>query len=299
VQLRKTRSGGGSSLIGSAELVEIKARNQSMAGIAAYASADMTLTGGVGHAERVACGQVTADFLPLLGVQPALGRNFTREEDAPNGPRVVILGHGIWQSRFGGDPRVLGRAITLSKERYVVVGILPAHFQFHEAFQLWTPLALGDAGAGETMRLLKVIARLKSAVTVEQAQAELETMAGRQAVRPGGAGPARAPLAQGPAGLAASPLPPPSAPGGEEGALTLIGLHEQVVGDVKGALLVLLGAVAFVLLIACANVANLIGDRQWDAMSGMATRAAAIPVRCSGVARSCRITLAHSTVIAG
>src|SRR5215207_3552209 len=147
VQLRVERSGKPYAEIGSATFLEVKAQSHSLARIASYTGGDMTLT-GAGSAERVVAGAVTADFFPLLGVQPALGRNFTREEDTPNGPKAAILGHGLWQSRFGGDADVLARTITLNEQSYTVVGILPARFQYPEQFQLWTPLALGETGAG-------------------------------------------------------------------------------------------------------------------------------------------------------
>lgn len=273
VQLRADWSGSPSSYIGSATFVEVKAQSQSLARIAAYSGGDMTLT-GAGSAERVMAGAVTADFFPLLGVQPTLGRNFTREEDTPNGPKAAILGHDLWQSRFGGDASVLGRTITLNQRSYTVVGILPAAFQYPEGFQLWTPLALGETGGtfvihGEGMMLLKAIARLKPGVTLRQAQAELQTIA--QRIQPGG------PTAT------QGGNPRPRGEGGEGGeggggrgdsVLTLVGLHEQVVGDVKGALLVLLGAVACLLLIACANVANLLLARAATRQREMAVRAA-------------------------
>src|SRR5689334_3341843 len=258
VQLRADWSGKPSTVIGSATFVEVKAQSQSLARIAAYAGGEMTLT-GVGPAERVVAGAVTADFFPLLGVQPALGRNFTKEEDTPNGPKAAILGHGLWQIRFGGDANVLGRTITLNQQSYTVVGILPARFQYPEPFQLWTPLALGETGGtfvkhGEGMMLLAAIARLKPGVTLEQAQTELQTIA--QRVQAGG------------------PAATPGRRARGSGALTLAGLHEQFVGDVKGMLLVLLGAVGFVLLIACANVANLLLARAAVRQKEMAVRAA-------------------------
>src|SRR5919201_2812175 len=169
--LRVERSGKPSTVIGSVTFVEVKAQSQSLARIAAYSGDEMTLT-GTGPAERVVSGAVTADFFPLLGIQPALGRNFTQEEDTPSGPKSVILGHGLWQSRFGGDPGVLDRTITLNQQSYTVVGILPARFQYPEGFQLWTPLALSKADAGGPVPneglgslLLKAIARLKPGVT--------------------------------------------------------------------------------------------------------------------------------------
>ncbi|MBN2595009.1 MAG: ABC transporter permease [Sedimentisphaerales bacterium] len=279
VQLGIDRSGKAGTFIGSATFVEVKAQRRSLARIAAYSSGDMTLT-GAGQAERIVCGAVTADFFPLLGVQPALGRNFTPEEDTPNGPKSVILGHGLWQSRFGGDPDVLGRTIALNQQRYAVVGILPARFQYPERFQLWTPLALGETGAGgggtfakygEGMWLLKAIARLKPGVTLRQAQTELRTIA--QRIQPRG---------------------PTATRGGDgEGVLTLIGLHEQVVGDVKGPLLVLLGAVAFVLLIACANMANLLLARAASRQREMAVRAAL----GAGRLRVARLLLTESVLL--
>src|SRR5256886_11197738 len=179
VQLRADRPGSRSTFIGSATFVEVKAQSQSLARIAAYSGGDMTLT-GAGPAERVVAGAVTADFFPLLGVQPAVGSHFPQEADTPNGPRAAILGHGLWQSRFGGDPDVLGRTITLNQQSYTVVGILPARFQYPEPFQLWIPLALGETGGtfvmhGEGMMLLKAIARLKPGVTLDRKSTRLNS----------------------------------------------------------------------------------------------------------------------------
>lgn len=267
VQLRQDWSGNPSTEIGSSTFVDVKAQSHTLARIAAYAGGDMTLT-GPGLAERVVTGAVTTDFFPLLGVQPTLGRNFTQEEDTPNGPRAAILGHGLWQSRFGGDTHVLGRTITLNEQSYTVVGVLPAPFQYPEPFQLWTPLALGETGGtfvkhGEGMMLLKAIARLKPGVTLEQAQSELRTIA--QRVQPTQSSETNPNESQ-------REMETRGAPG--DSVLTLVGLHEQVVGDVKGALLVLLGAVALVLLIACANVANLLLTRAASRQREMAVRAA-------------------------
>ncbi|MBI1176578.1 FtsX-like permease family protein [bacterium] len=269
VQLDMVQSGKASTVIGGTTFVGAKAQSQSLARIAAYSGGDITLT-GAGPAERLVAGAVTADFFPLLGVQPALGRNFTKEEDTPNGPKAVILGHGLWQSRFGGDASVLGRAITLNEQSYTVVGILPARFQYPEGFQLWIPLALSEtsaalAGYGEGMVLLKSIARLKPGVTLEQAQTELRVIA--QRIQP-----SQPTLAQG--GDREGEGEGERGGGAGEGVLTLVGLHEQVVGDVKGMLLVLLGAVGFVLLIACANVANLLLAKAAARQREMAVRAA-------------------------
>lgn len=279
VQLRADWSGEPGTAIGSATFLEVKAQSQSVARIAAYCGGEMTLT-GVGSAERVVAGAVTADFFPLLGIQPILGRHFTREEDTPNGPKVAILGHGLWQSRFGGDAGLLGRTITLNQQSYVVVGVLPARFQYPEPFQLWTPLALGETGGtfvtyGEGMMLLKAIARLKSGVTLEQAQTELQTIA--QRIQPGGPGAVTGggPQPRGEGGEGGEGAEGGGGGGGgRDSVLTLVGLHEQVVGDVKAGLLVLLGAVTLVLLIACANVANFLLARAAARQREMAIRAA-------------------------
>src|SRR5436305_12019201 len=111
-QLDTAQSGKASTLISSATFVEAKAQSRSLARIAAYSGGDMTLT-GAGSAERIVAGAVTADFFPLLGVQPALGRNFTRDEDTPNGPKAVNLGHGLWQRLFGCQPELVGRTTTV------------------------------------------------------------------------------------------------------------------------------------------------------------------------------------------
>ena len=152
----------------------------------------------------------------------------------PDRGKVVILSHEFWQSRFGGDPGTLRRTITLNEQPYAVVGIMPRGFAFPDTrTQVWTPVAFNSAErVTRDTNFIDVIARLKPGVSIEQARAHMATLAQRQAER----------YPQSNTGVGAK----------------VVSLHEQTVGDVRPILAVLLGAVAFVLLIACANVANLL-----------------------------------------
>ncbi|HYG10021.1 MAG TPA: ABC transporter permease [Pyrinomonadaceae bacterium] len=208
-------------------------QNQVFEGMAAMANMSFNLT-GTGEPERLDGRRVSANLFPLLGVEPQLGRAFLPEEDQPGGNRVVVLSHGLWQRRFGSDANIKGKSLTLNGESYTVVGVMPPHFQFPSRDdELWVPIAFtSEEAANRGRHYLQVVARMKPGVTLEQAQAEMNTIAARL-------------QQQYPAqntGLGA----------------TVTSLHEHVVGDIKPALLVLLGAVGFVLLIACANVANLL-----------------------------------------
>jgi putative ABC transport system permease protein len=209
----------------------------------AATSGSVNLT-GTGDPERLQWWRVTHTFLPTLGAAAARGRIFTADEDQPGRNRVVVLSDSLWQRRFGGDPQLVGKTITLNGESYTVIGVLPPAFQFGretgETGDLWTPVAFTpqqlDLTAWRNENLF-VIARLKPDVTLRQAQAELDTIAAnvRQQYFTG------------------QDSNDPSSWG-----LRASSPHENIVGDIRPALLILLGAVAFVLLIACANVANLL-----------------------------------------
>jgi predicted permease len=218
-----------------ANFLDWQKQGQSFVGMAAMAERSFNLT-GVGEPERLEGRRVSANLFDLLGVPALRGRTFVADDDQP-GTHVVLLSYSLWQRRFGSDPGVIGSALTLNGESYTVVGVMPRFVQLPgystRSDQLWVPIAFPQEEASQRgNHFLEVIARLKSGVTLKQAQAEMETIAARLAQQ--------YPLYNMRRGAVVVPL------------------HEQVVGDIKPALLVLLGAVGFVLLIACANVANLL-----------------------------------------
>jgi len=199
--------------------------------------------------EAVMAASVAPEFFSVLRFQPLLGRAFTPQEAEPGNDKVVVLGHRFWQSRLNGSTRALGEKIRLNGESYTVIGVMPAGFRFPDWAELWTPLAWSskDRAVRDDHNYLS-IARLKPDASVAQAQAELSAIAARLEQQY------------------------PEANKGW-GAL-VVPLRTDVVGDVQPALLVLLGAVAFVLLIACANVANLVLARTLARRKEIALRAA-------------------------
>lgn len=218
-----------------ANYLDWKTQNQSFSDVAAAASNSFNLTGD-GEPERVQANSVSANFFPLFGVPPLLGRGFLTEEDKPGANKVAVLSYDLWQSRYGGDRTIINREVLLNGEKHTVVGVMPRGFQFLEKdVRLWVPLILGpDQVTNRGAHYLQVVARLKPAVPFSQAQADMNAVMRRIAVdHPG------------------------ETFGGKLGAIVMP-LRDQVVGDARGSLIVLLVAVAFVLLIACANVAGLL-----------------------------------------
>src|SRR4051812_45656667 len=218
-----------------ANFLDWQKQAQSFTGMAAMAERSFNLT-GAGEPERLEGRRVSANLFDLLGVPPLLGRAFVPADDNP-GSHVALLSYSLWERRFGSDQSVIGRAVTLNGESYTVVGVMPPLVQLpgskNHHDQLWVPMAFQPNEATQRgNHFLEVIARTKPSVTLKQAQAEVETIAARLATQ--------YPDYNTRIGAVVMPL------------------HEQVVGDIKPALLVLLGAVAFVLLISCANVANLL-----------------------------------------
>ena len=226
-----------------------KAQTQTFEDMAARSNRSFNLTGD-GEPEKLQAYEVTANFFPLLGVKPALGRNFSPEEDQPGAPKVAIISHNLWQNRYGADPAILNRNILLNDEPYTVIGVMPADFQFGESYiNLWAPIAFTSKEmANHGDHYLNVVGRMKSGVTVEQANADIRAIMKRIGER--------FPDAAGQLGV------------------TVVGLHEQLVGRMGQVLWLLLGAVAFVLLIACANIAGLLLSRSAVRQKELAVRAA-------------------------
>jgi putative ABC transport system permease protein len=214
-------------------------QNRVFSHIAAYSGAGGILTGGDAPPEQLNGAAVTGNIFALLGTPPALGRTFTPEEEKPDAAHATIISHSLWQRRFNSDSQIVGKQIVLDNNGATVVGVMPAGFQFFYGEtkpDFFVPVSAGEElneerGAG----YLHVLARLKDGVTIEQAQAEMDVIASRLAEQ----------------------YPEENA---KEG-VSLVPLYDDTFGEVKPALLVLLGAVGFVLLIACANVANLLLTR--------------------------------------
>jgi putative ABC transport system permease protein len=224
--------------------LEFQRRNQSFEQVATFGQDSFTLT-GAGDATRVSAALVTASFFPVLRVNPVMGRAFLPEEERGSSP-VALLGDKLWRSRFGGDPNILGKTITLNGTEYSVVGVMPGGFAFPRDADMWLPLAVGADPGNSYFR--PAFGRLRPGVSQPQAGAELGALAERLPI---GRGESRS-------GMMAEILP----------------LKDLLVGPIRKSLLIFLGAVTFVLLIACANVANLLLMRGASRRQEIAVRSA-------------------------
>jgi putative ABC transport system permease protein len=228
--------------------------------LGAFKSDSFILT-GAGDPAKLDGLRASAEFLPALGVQPAIGRAFSREEDQPGHEHEVLLNYGLWRDRFGTDPGILGRALELNGEAYTVIGVMPpgfafprkeempGSFEFPREAALWVPLALPAAKLHkDDPDELAAIGRLRPGATLEQAQAEMNVFARRMETE--------IPRGKGWFNSRVTPL------------------ARQVAGDTRRPLLLILGAIGVVLLIACANVANLLLSRSLGRRKEFTLRAA-------------------------
>ncbi len=234
--------------ISPANYLDWQSQNRSFEQLAAYGFESFNVGGGE-RPEAIRGAAVAPGFFSILRVQPVLGRMFTAEEDRPGQGHVVILGHTLWRDHFAADPGIVGRNVLLDGQTYTVIGVMPPKFKFPDWADLWVPLAWSnEKRAVRGNHNYMVIGRLKPEVAVQQAKADLSAISAR--------------LEQ-------------QYPEDDKGwGATVLSLREQIVGDVRPALLVLLGAVAFVLLIACANVANLVLAKTLAREKEMAIRTA-------------------------
>ena len=216
-----------------ANFVDLRAQTQAFEGIGAHGPQDINLTGN-GEPERLNGELVTANVLSILGVEPALGRTFLPDEDRVGQEHVVVLSDALWQRRFNGDPSIVNRNVTLNGEAFTVVGVMPRGFFYpSRETELWIPWAMEpEQAAGRGDHYLHLVARLRPGATLQQANAEVGSIAGRLSAE---------------------------YPKTNEGLTFIVNsLHRDYVGDLRLPILIMFAAVGLVLLIACANVANLL-----------------------------------------
>jgi putative ABC transport system permease protein len=233
-----------------AEFLDWRERNHSFEELAAWRELFFTLTGN-GEPEQNWGAQVSGNFFRLFRVKPALGRDFAAEEERPGHERVVMLSYALWQRRYGGDPSILGSSIMLDDKPYTIVGVLPREFSLFgtsRQFDLWVPFGFDRARLNREEHEVLVFGRLRDGAALSQAQAEMETIQ--------------------------SQLKQEYPAVDQKNGIVVLGFHDDVVGSLRPMLLILFGAVGLVLLIACANVANLTLARGASREREIALRAA-------------------------
>jgi putative ABC transport system permease protein len=232
VKIEERHAGWASTNFTNANFVDIARQTRTLEKLAAYRPWLFSLS-GEGEPEDVDGYRVSAQFFNALGIAPILGRTFSAEEDLPGNGGVVVLSHGLWKRRLGSDAGIVGKTCKINGVRSQIIGVMPAEFRFPEDARLWMPLALDDEmRTNRRAHLYTMIGRLKSGVTLEQARSEMRTLSEAIDAENKGVDP----------DWAAYPSP----------------FGERLVADVRVPMLALFCAVGFVLLIACANVANLL-----------------------------------------
>jgi putative ABC transport system permease protein len=257
---------GGTSVAG---FLQMERHDQAFDGLAAYVPWAFNITGS-GSAEHVGGARVTAGFFDVLGVDTVLGRTFVPGEDTPGNNREVLLSHSLWVEKFASSRDVIGSRLSIDGEDSTVIGVMPSGLAFPEGdTRIWVPAAIDPQKPDRGYEIFQTIARLKEGTSIDQARAQAEIMASELETED------------------------PKLNGGR--SISLVSLHERVVGDVRAAMLLLLSAVLFVLLIACANIANL-------QLARGATRAKEMAIRSAlgaGRVRIARQLLTESLMLSG
>jgi putative ABC transport system permease protein len=267
--LREIDPKGSSHLVSTPSFFAWKEKDAVFSDLGAFLRFDFNLS-TEDEPERIAGAQITASLFPLLGAKPVLGRTFTTEEDRPGGPAVCLISHEMWQQRFGYRTGVLGESLKVDGEAHTIVGVMPPGWAFPEYAQAWTPIRLEPGDQNREERGLDVIARLRPDVSFESAQGSLSSLATHLA--------AEYPETNAGWGVRATPL-----------------LEDMTPPGVRVALVVMIGAAGFVLLIACVNVANILLAQGVDRRREIATRVAL----GAGAGRLLRQMLIETLLLAG
>ena len=229
------RQGSERASVAPGDFVDYRDQNRTFEQLAAFFSIrfPINLTGS-GEPERLNSSGVTGNYFQAMGVNPELGRTFTLENEKTGNDDVAVLSHQLWQSRFGGDPNIVNKSIVLDGKKSLVLGVMPKEFNFPQGTEIWVPMNFDKSPEMKQRKahFLRPVGRLKPGVTIAQAQADTDAIAARLEEQ---------------------------YPQSNEGcSMKLVGLRDQLIGDTRPTLFILLGSVGFVLLIACANVANLL-----------------------------------------